>query len=91
MMTKMNFPPSITDLVMKCVETVSFKVLLNGTPTKSFSPHRGIRQGDPLSPFLFVMCTKGLLAMLRQAKVVGDIYGLAMGRGAPKISHFVCG
>lgn len=44
---------------MGCVETASFFVLVNGVPLRRFSPTRDIRQGDPLSPFLFLFCTDG--------------------------------
>lgn len=43
---RMHFPPYLTPLLMKCVSSVSFRILLNGEPVDRFSPTRGLRQGD---------------------------------------------
>ena len=50
-------------------------------------PKRGLHQGCPLSPYLFIICAEGLLALLRQAETSGLINGSKICRGAPSISH----
>ena len=59
-MRKLGFNERWITLMMVCVKTVSYSVLLNGEPKGLINPTRGIRQGNPLSPFLFLLCTEGL-------------------------------
>lgn len=54
----MRFPNKFVNLVNGCVTTVSYSLLLNGSRLSSFKPTRGLRQGDSLSLYLFVMCAE---------------------------------
>ena len=63
----MGFPQCMVSLIMNCVSTVDFSVMLNGQTGPSFRPHRGLRQGDPLSPYLFIICGEVFSAMIQRA------------------------
>ncbi|GJX38722.1 RNA-directed DNA polymerase, eukaryota, reverse transcriptase zinc-binding domain protein, partial [Tanacetum coccineum] len=52
--------------IRECLETATSSILVNGTPTKEFVLQRGIRQGDPLSPFLFLIVVEGLNIMMQE-------------------------
>lgn len=73
---------------MSCVTSVKYNVRFNGMETEVFTPSRGLRQGDPLSPYLFfLLVAEGLSSMLRGAESRGELEGVKICRGAPVISH----
>lgn len=68
----------------------SLSILVNGSPTKDFVVSRGLRQGDPLSPFLFLMVVEELSAMMKKASNVGDFNGFQFNNDVHlKILQFV--
>ena len=89
MMKKMGFLEKWISLTMMCVTTVTYSVLINGEPKGRITPLRGLRQGDPISPYLFLLCAEGLTAMLKKEEVAGNIKGVAVCKGAPRISHLL--
>ena len=72
---------------MRCVCSVTYYVRINGKPSRRITPSRGLRQGDPLSPYLFLLCAEGLSGLIRQQVGSGNLKGVAVCRGAPRISH----
>lgn len=72
---------------MKCVRTVRYQIKVNGALSDQFCPTRGLCQGDPLSPYLFVICGEGLSALLQEAERRGRITGVKICQAAPSVSH----
>ena len=66
-MLKMGFSAMWVDLAMQGVSSSSYSVLINGEPHDFTSPSRGIKQGDPLSPYMFLFCVDNLSTLLRKA------------------------
>ena len=88
MMLKLGFAKQWVDLVMTCVTTVKYRIRVNGELTDEFTPERGLRQGDPISPYLFLLCAEGFSALLEKAED-GKIHGIRVCRGAPSVSHLL--
>ena len=86
-MKKMGFNEQWIKLVMPCVTIISYSVLVNGEPKGMIHPSRGIRQGDPLSPFLFLLCIEGLHGLISKAAANGDIRGYSLCRNSPCLTH----
>ena len=63
--------------------------MLNGQPHGLITPSRGLRQGDPLSPYLFLLVTEGLNALFKQAEHDGEIRGVSLCSTGPRISHLL--
>jgi hypothetical protein len=73
-----SFDNHLIQWVMTLVSTTSFSILVNGSPSKPFYPSRDLRQGDPLSPFLFIFMMEGLSRTIKDATEEGTIKGLQL-------------
>lgn len=89
LMEKMGFDRVWIRWIMACVRTVSFSVLLNGNSHGFIRPERGIRQGDPLSPFLFILCAEALVSCLNRSEEEGRLHGIKLTASCPSIHHFL--
>ncbi|KAK9995141.1 hypothetical protein SO802_024844 [Lithocarpus litseifolius] len=88
-MRRVGFTKRWITLLMLCVKTVSYSILVKGEPKGLTYPSRAIRQGDPLSPFLFLLCMEGLNGLINKAADKGDIKGYALCRNNPRLTHLL--
>nr|DAD46191.1 TPA_asm: hypothetical protein HUJ06_004421 [Nelumbo nucifera] len=89
MMQKLGFSNKWIRLIMLCVTIVFYFVAFNGMEVGPIIPGRGLRQGDSLSPYLFILCAKGLFALMYKAEREGLISCCRICRGAPSVSHLL--
>ena len=88
-MRRIGFNEGWINMTMLCVKTVTYSVLVNRELCGMIHPIRGIRQGDPTSPFLFLLCTEGLNGMIKKVEGDGDIHGFSLCRRGPKLTHLL--
>ncbi|EEE50691.1 hypothetical protein OsJ_30951 [Oryza sativa Japonica Group] len=87
MLRRLGFDEKWNRLIMNCVTTVNYKIKVNGDYTEVIKPDRGLRQGDPLSPYLFVICAEAFSAAIQAAEGSKRLCGLRICRGAPILTH----
>lgn len=88
-MQQMGFDSQWISWIMACISTVSYSVLINGTPEGYFAPERGLRQGDPLSPYLFILCAEVLSHMMSRAMEARTLMGIKIALRAPAVNHLL--
>jgi hypothetical protein len=88
-MLKLGFKEDWVSLIMKCVERVKFSVRVNGHFSEIFTPTRGIRQGDPISPYLFLLCAEGLSSLFKFTCPQFLAKGVRVGIHAPWVSYLL--
>lgn len=87
-MKKMGFDVKWINLIMECISTITYSVLINGEPTQTIQPSKGLRQGDPLSPYLFLLCVEGLHFLLHRVAESRQIRGVSICKRCPRLTHF---
>ena len=75
--------------IMQCITTVSYSYLINEAVYGNVLPLRGIRQGDPLSLYVFILCSEVLSGLCREAGRKGLLQGIQVARGCPRINHLL--
>jgi len=80
MMKRLGFNGKWIKWIKACMESATVLVLVNGSPTEEFRPKRGLRQGDPLAPFLFIIVAEGLSGLVWEAKKANLFSGVEVGR-----------
>lgn len=78
MMLRMSFNERWVGLIITCVKTITYSVMINGEPKELINPTRGLRQRDLLSPFLFLLYMEGLHGLTQQAAQSREITSFAL-------------
>ena len=86
MLGRLGFCDKWIDWIKNCLESSSISVLVNGSPTTEFKPLKGLRQGDPLAPFLFLIAVEGLAGVVRQAEEKKLVESIEVGEKQVKVS-----
>ena len=86
-MRKLGFHEKWISIVMRCVSLMKYAIRVNGQPCGQIRPTRGLKQGDPLSPYLFIICAEGLSALLHCTAQRKAIRGVAASARGPRILH----
>ncbi|XP_074352984.1 uncharacterized protein LOC141692144 [Apium graveolens] len=89
MLQRFEFPTLWVDRVMNCVKSISYSFLRDGDVFGEIIPQRGVRQGDPISPFMYIICAEGLSGMIRVHEECGLLHGRKIANKAPSISHLL--
>lgn len=85
----MGFCDGWVSLVRQCISTVTFSVKVNGEPLPFFQPSRGIRQGDPMSPYLFIMLANVHSFLMKQEIEDENLKGIKLNSNCPILSHLL--
>jgi hypothetical protein len=84
-----DFPEATINLIMHCVTSSTFSVLWNGNQLPSFKPTHGLRQGDPLSLYLFIICMEKLYIAIHNAVLQNNWDPVQISNTGPQLSHLL--
>lgn len=87
MLLKLGFDNRWVALVMKFISSVSYQVQVNGSKSPCFYPTRGLRQGDPIAPYLFLIVSEWLSKSIGRMCSMGRLNGIRICHRAPAVSH----
>ncbi|KAL5864270.1 hypothetical protein ACOSQ3_001784 [Xanthoceras sorbifolium] len=83
----LGFSRKWIDLILQCVTIVTYSFLVNGEVVGNLTLTRGLRRGNLLTSYLFIICSEGFSSLIEDAEIQGQISGLRCGRYGPRISH----
>lgn len=86
-MLKLGFNTKWVNLIMMCISSVSYSFIVNGSPMGYMLPSHGLRQGGPISPYIYSLCAEGLSTMIAKYECLGAIQGISNCQNAPLIHH----
>lgn len=75
--------------IMQCITSVSYSYMLNGAVQGLVNPQRGLRQGDPLSPYVFILCSEVLSGLCIKTQRENRLTGIKVGKKSPRLNHLL--
>lgn len=88
-MRKMGFHERWISIIILCISTVNYQVKVNRFLTEVITPRRGLRHGDLLSPYIFLLCVEGFSSLLNRVGEEGELEGIKIYQGAPRFNHIL--
>src|SRR4051812_1644070 len=89
MLMKLGFNGQRVDIIIGMISSVRFSVMFNGRKLEEFTPSRGIRHGDPISPYWLLIATEGLSRLLKSRNQSPKLSGLQVAPLAPPVNHLL--
>ena len=89
MLIRANLSVDLIDIIMSCVSSVSASIMVNGEAIDPIYPLRGIRQGDPLFPYLFILCMDFLRQLIEEKCSMKEWQPIKASQGGPTLSHLL--
>lgn len=89
MLVRINLPTNLIDIIMSCVSTVLTSILVNGEAIDPIFPSKGLRQGDPTSPYLFILCMDYLSQLIEEKCEAKHWHLVKASQNGPAFSHFL--
>jgi len=86
MMNRLGFHPKWINWIKACLSSATVSILVNESPTKEFKPRRGLRQGDSLAPFLFIIAAEGLASLVRETSRIQILKGVKVGHKSVEVN-----
>lgn len=88
-LARLGFHRRLISLIIQCISSVTYSFFSNGLPRGKVVPSRRIRQGDPLPPYIFIMCSEVLYGLCNIVQEEELIQGVKVARGCPRINHLL--
>lgn len=88
MMTKMGFDERWVNMVMQCLISFTCSILINRHTIDMVKPERGLKQGGPLSPYLYLLYAEGIPSILKRVVYLGDLFDIQI--TPTSLFFFVC-
>lgn len=89
MLHRLGVNSHFVKIIMTCVSSVEYNIITSGREIGPFKPSRGLRQGDLLSPYLFILCTEDISALLSDYVRQGQLHGIKIAHSAPVVFHML--